>query len=115
MVGDHERYLCVELACVPAPEEVYEAVVVARDQDRRALGPIGVAHAPVDTVLARQGCERPSELVPAQPEALSLHLHSHEEPAAGKWLEVLVYPQDVAVVLLEEGRDRCDQALPIRA
>src|SRR5215212_954331 len=38
MVGDDKRYLRLELPRVPAPQEVYEAVVVAGDQDRHPFG-----------------------------------------------------------------------------
>src|SRR3712207_7179304 len=46
VVGDNERYLRVELSRVPAPEQVYQAVVVAGDQHRHPLGRVGAGDAP---------------------------------------------------------------------
>ena len=110
VVGDHQRNLGIQLARLPAPEQVDQAMPVLRDQDRHALGAVGEADPPVHPVLARQRGERGVELVPAQAEALALDLHPHEERAA-RWIaHMLVGAKDIAVVQGDEAGDRRDQA-----
>jgi len=65
-------------------------------------------------VLARKRGEGWLELLPAETEIPALDLHPQKEPPP-RGLEVLVYAQHVAVVLLDEGRDRGDQTLPVGA
>ncbi len=114
MVGYHEGEPGAQLARVPAPQEIQQAVVVAGDHYRHPLGLVGVGHAPVHRVLASERGEGGLELLPAEAEALALDLHPQKE-AAPRGGEVLVYAQHVAVVLLDEGRDRGDQTLPVGA
>ena len=70
MVGDHQRDLGVELARLPSPEQVEQAMGVLRDQDGHALGAVGEPDPPGHPVLAGQRAEGGVELVPAQAEAL---------------------------------------------
>ncbi len=53
MIGDHQRDLGIQLAGLPPPEQVEQAMPVLRDQDGHALGAVGEADAPVHPVLAR--------------------------------------------------------------
>jgi hypothetical protein len=118
VVGDDQRYLGVELAGVPAPEKVYEAVVVAGDQDRHPLRRVGVRDAPVHLVLAGERRERGTKLVTLQPEAFALYLQPHEEGStdAGTFVtNVLVGGEDVAVVHRDERGDRGYKPLLVRA
>ena len=110
MVGDHQGDLGVELAGLPAPEEVEQAVGVLRDEDGHATGSIGVADPPVHPVLAGQRAEGGVELVAAQAEALALDLHPHEEPAARRVADVLVGVDDVPIMQRDEIGDRRDHA-----
>ncbi len=113
VVGDDERYFGVHLAGVPAPQEVYEAVVVAGDQDRHPLWSVGVGDSPVHAVPARQRGEGAGELLARQAEALTLNLQPHKEHA--RVADVLIGGEDVAVVHGDKRGDRRDQALPVRA
>jgi hypothetical protein len=113
VVGDDQRYLGVELPCVPAPEEVCQAVVVAGDEDRHALRGVGVADAPVHAVAAREGAESAGKLVAGQAEALALDLQAHKERASVS--HVLVGGEDVAIVHGDKRGEGGDQALPVAA
>ena len=55
VVGDHEADVEVELVAARAPEQVEQAVVVAADHDRPALGHAGVGERPLHP-------ERPADL-----------------------------------------------------
>ena len=67
VVGDDERYLGVELSRVPAPQEVYEAMVVAGDQLPSAWA-CRCGHAPVHAMVpARERREGAGELVAPRP------------------------------------------------
>ena len=110
VVGDHQGNLGVQLARLPPPEQVDQAMPLLRDQDRHPLGPVGEADPPVHPVLARQRGERGIELVAAQAETLALDLHPHEERAVGAVAHMLVGAQDVPVVQGDEAGDRGDHA-----
>jgi hypothetical protein len=113
VVGDDERYLSLELPRVPAPQEVYETVVVAGDQDRHLFGRVGEGDPPVHPVPVRERSEDLRKLVAGEAEALTLDLQSHEEGA--RVAHVLVGGEDVTVVHRDERRDRRDEALLVRA
>src|SRR5215211_1902641 len=113
MVGDDEWYLGLELSRVPAPQEVYEAVVVAGDQYSHPLWRVGVGESPVHAVPAGQRSEGAGELVAFQAESLALNLKAHEEGAGVA--DVLVGGEDVTVVHRDERGDRRDQALLVGA
>ncbi len=115
MVGDHERNLGIELAGLPAPEQVDQAVALLGDQDGHAFGSIGIAHAPVHSMLPRQGCECGVELVAGESEPFAFDLHPHEKGAVGRIAHVLVGTQNVAVVQGNEIRSCRNQAFVIRA
>ena len=114
VVGDHQRDLGIQLARLPPPEQVDQAMPLLRDQDRHALGAVGEADPPVHPVLTRQRGKRGVELVPAQAEALALDLHPHEERAVRRIAHILVGAQDVAIMQGDEAGDRRDQTLVIR-
>ena len=90
MVGDHQWDLGVQLARLPSPEHVDQAMPLLRDHDGHALGSVGEANPPSHPVLAGQRGEGGIELVPAQAEATALDLHPHEEGAAGCIADMLV-------------------------
>ena len=113
MVGDDGDDLGAQLAAAPAPEQVGEAVVFARDHDRHPLALARLGEA----VLHPQ---RPGELLGEAPvERLPLPLrggiegHPHEEPPLAA--RVLVGVDDVAAGVGEEAADRGDQPRLIRA
>jgi hypothetical protein len=56
----------------PAPQEVYEAMVVLRDQDRHHFRDVDARDGPVHLVLPRDRGEGRAELVPLQSETFSL-------------------------------------------
>ncbi len=98
VVGDHQRDLGIELACLPPPEQVDQTMPLLRNQDRHPLAAVGKADPPVHAVLARQRGKRGVELVPAEAEPLALDLHSHEERAVRRIAHILVGAQDVPIV-----------------
>src|SRR5215207_2519852 len=79
VVGDDERYPRLELPRIPAPQQVYEAVVVAGDQYCHPLWRVGVGDAPVHAVPAGQRGDGARELVAPQAETLAFDLQAHEE------------------------------------
>ena len=102
-----------ELAAAPAPEQVGEAVVLARDHDRDPLALARLLEAVVHL-------QRPRDLLlEAAVDGLALAVghrvedHPHEEPplAAG----VLVGVDDVEPGVGEEAADRGDQPRPVGA
>jgi hypothetical protein len=113
MVGDHERDLAVQLAAPPAPEEIEQAVVLARDEHRDALGAPRVVQAP----LHREGLgHRVREgLREVLAERVGGEGHAHEERAALGIGRVLVGGDDVGVARGQEARDRRDDAVAVRA
>ena len=83
MVRDHGDDVGVELAAPPAPEQVEQAVVVFRGEERGALPPVGVGEAPVHGErLGDSLGEGALELVPPLEQPLEAELHPHEEGSA---------------------------------
>ena len=117
VVGDDGDDVGVELAAAPAPEQVEEAVVVARGEERHALALARVGEAPVHR-------ERPADVARrtrararrgARARLVEPELHAHEERAALGVGRVLVGAEDVGVALGEEARDRGDDPVPVGA
>src|SRR5207249_6556019 len=109
--GDNVR---IELASAPAPEEVQEAVVIARDKQRRALTFARVREAPSHPEWpADPFGEGAFELLPPILQRFEPELHSHEEvPALGVG-RMLVGAEDVGVALEEEAGDCRDNPVPV--
>ena len=98
----------MQLAAPAAPEEVQQAVVLARDQHRDALGAPGVVQAPLHReALGHLARERPREVLA---ERVDGEGHAHEEGAALGIGRVLVGGDDVRVARGQEPRDRRDDA-----
>ena len=110
VIGDHQGDHGGQLARLPPPEHVDQAVVLLRDHDGHALGAIGEADSPCHAMLARQRGERAVELVSAQPKTLAFDFHPHEESTILFIAHVLVGTQDVSIVQCDEARDGGDQA-----
>ena len=113
VVGDDADDLGAELAAAPAPEQVREAVVFARDHDRDPLALARLGEAAVHL-------EAPGDLsLEAPPQRLALAVgsrvedHPHEEAALVA--RVLVGVDDVEPGLGEEAADRGDQTRPVGA
>ena len=113
MVGDDGDELAAELAIAPAPEQVGEAVVLARDHDRHPLAPARLG----EVVLHLVGLGDLLREAPLQRLALGrgrrVEDHPHEEPPLGG--RVLVDVDDVEPGVGEEAADRGDQPRPVRA
>ena len=114
VVGGDEDDAALELAAAPAPQQVEQAVVVARHQHRDPLAPRGVPQPPGHA-------ERLGDLQ-AEPlgEAVALlggerELHAQEERAALGIGRVLVRADDVRPGLVQEARDARDDARSVRA
>ena len=113
VVGDDRGHVGAELAAAPAPEQVGEAVVFARDHDRDPLALARLGEAVVHL-------ERPGDLLLEAPvDGLALALgnrvedHPHEEaPLAAR---VLVGVDDVEPGVGEEAADGGDQPRPVGA
>ena len=105
--------IAAELAAAPAPEQVGEAVVFARDHDRDPLALARLGEAVLH--LERRG----DLLLEAPPQLLQLGLrdriedHPHEEPPLGG--RVLVGVDDVQSGVGEEAADPRDQSRPVGA
>jgi hypothetical protein len=104
VVRDHGDDVGLELvaAPAPAPEQVEQAVVLARREHRRALCLVRVGEAPVHLERLRHLCgEGAFELVPPLEQPLEPEHHPHEERAALGVGRVLVGAEDVGVALGE--------------
>lgn len=82
VIGDDERELRLEVAGLPSPEQVYQAVVVLGYEDGHLLRSVGVGNAPVHIVAAGDGRESPVELLAGDTETVAFDLEAHEEVAA---------------------------------
>src|SRR5581483_9923986 len=115
VVRDHLHDLRAQLAAAPAPEEVEQAVLVARDEHRSALR-TPVLEAPLHPEPARDlVVERALELGRVGPLGGEVELGPHEEGAALRVRRVLGGVDDVRAALEEEARDARDDARAIRA
>ena len=113
VVGDDADDLGAELAAAPAPEQVGEAVVLARDHDR---DPLALARLGEAVLHLEAGGDLPLEALVEVGLPLvrnGVEDHPHEEAAlvAG----VLVGVDDVEPGLGEEATDRGDQPRPVGA
>jgi hypothetical protein len=117
VVGDDQRDLRVQLAAPVAPQQLGQAVVVARDEDRHPLAMLGVLEPPAAGpepgahLLGELRLERVGRLL--QP--VELELQPHEELAAVGVGGVLVGLEDVAAAVAQERRDLGDDPRPVRA
>ena len=112
---DDQRDLAGQLAGAVAQQQVVEAVVVVRDEDRDALGRAAPRQAPASCAkrsrdLADRALERGAvgvDLREVEADAL--------EELAGDRVGVLVRVEDVGAVSVEQLRERRDDAAPIGA
>ena len=113
VVGDDGDDLGAELAAAPAPEQVGEAVVFARDHDRDPLALARLGEAVVHLEARRDLLARSAVELSRSPLGNRVEDHPHEEAplVAG----VLVGVDDVEAGLGEEAADRGDQPRPVGA
>jgi hypothetical protein len=116
VVGHHERDLRVQLAATLAPQQLGQAVVVAGDQDRHPLAPLGVREAPVAAErLPHRGGELRFQRAGPCLEPVEAELEPHEELTAVRVGGVLVGLQDVRPVIAQERRHLRDDPRPVGA
>jgi hypothetical protein len=113
VVGENPGDVSAELAAAPAPEQVAQAVVFARDHDRDPLALARLLEAMVHL-------ERPGDLLLEAPvDSVALPLrdgvedHAHEEAALAA--RVLVGVDDIEPGVGEEAADGGDQPRPVGA
>jgi hypothetical protein len=114
VIADDERHLAIELASVPAVEQIGQAVVELGDEDRHARLDAGELQLPAHVVLGGHRREGLREAVQPQIEARQVPLHPHQEQPRLAVL-VLVGMQDVGVVPVEKIGDGGDQTLAVGA
>jgi hypothetical protein len=116
VVGDDQADVEVELLAARAPQQVEQAVVVAADHDRRALGQARVGEGPLHRKRpADLGGEALLELLAHRLQAGAMEDHPQEEAPAGRVGRVLAGLGDVRAKLEEKLRHGGDDARPIRA
>jgi hypothetical protein len=115
VVGDDDGDLGVELAAPTPPQQVEQAMLVARGHDRHALRPVGGREAPVER-------QRPGDALGEAPleagdvvEPLERELHAHEEAPTLGVGRVLVGDRDVRALLEQERRHRGHDPVPVGA
>jgi hypothetical protein len=67
MVGDDERYPRAKLACIPAPQEIQEAVIVLRNEDRHSFRDVRVRDSPVHNCCRASGAKAATNLSRSSP------------------------------------------------
>ena len=116
MVGDDRDDVGVELAPPPAPEQVEQAVIFARGEQRDALALARVREAEVHRERLRDPLrEGALQLLAALVQLLEPELHAHEEGAALGDGRVLVGAEDVGVGLEQESRHGGHDPVPVGA
>jgi hypothetical protein len=116
VVGDDQTDVEVELPAPPAPEDVEQAVVLARDHQRHALRPRGVVQSPLHLEAARDLLVEPApELIERRRQAAQVEHHAQEERAPLGVGRVLVGLRDVGALGVEESRDRGHDSGPVLA
>jgi hypothetical protein len=114
--GDDADDLPVEVAAAPAPEQVEQAVVVARREQREPLAPGRVGEAPLHRERPPDPLgERALQLLAARLEPLEQELRPHEEAPALRVGRVLVGAEDVGPALRQEAGGGGDDPVPVEA
>ena len=114
VVRDDADDVGLELVAAPAPEQVEQAMVVARGKHRGALRLVRVGEPPAHSqrlghLIGKRVLESGSPLL----QAFQSELHPHEKGAALGVGRVLVGAEDVGVVLGEEARYRGHDPVPV--
>ena len=112
MVRDHERDLAGQLAEPVADQQIVQAVLELRDEDRDALRAVRVGDAPAHLVAAALDREQRLELVARDVELGEIELDAlAEDPLL--LVEVLLRLEDVRAVIRQQLRHRRDQSLAV--
>ena len=114
MVRHDQRDLAAQLAEPVADQQVVQAVLEARHEDRDPLRPVGVRDPPAHLVAAALDAQQVLELRARQVEVGEVEVDPlAEDPLDG--IQVLLRVEDVRAVAGEERRERGDQTLAVRA
>ena len=115
VVGDHAFDLHLQLAAALAPEQIEQAVVLARGHQRDAPALVRVGDPPVHREARRELAERGLEARPPGFETGEVERRAHEEGAVLGVGRVLVVGDDVRALLEQERRDRSNDARTVGA
>ena len=114
MIGDDERDLAVELAGPGAPQQVLQAVVVLRDEDRHTLRAHGILESRMHLEALAHLADGSLQRLPVGMELAEVESDALEE-LPGLGIGVLVGVEDVRPVAVERLRQRGDDATAIGA
>ena len=114
MVADDERDVARQLAALVAIEQIDQAMVVLRDEQRDAVRQRGQLQPPAHRESLGQRGELARELRGIEGEVRQVPFDAHEEQLALRVL-VLVGVEDVGVVPVQELADGGDDAFAVRA
>ncbi len=114
MVAHDQGDVAGELAGAVAQEQIVEAVVVARDEDRHALALAGQEQAPLHLEAAGHLRDGPLEARAVGPHLGEVEADALEE-LAGQGVRMLVGVEDVEAMPVEQLGQGCDDAAPVRA
>ena len=114
VIGDDQRDRAAKLAHLVACEKIVHAVTLRADEEGDLRTVIGEPQRPAHSEALGNGSESRCDLLTRQREAVELPLDPLQECAL-LLVGVLVGVDDVPVVLVEERRDRRDEALLVRA
>ena len=114
VVADDERYSGAELLHAPAGKDIVEAVRQPGDEDGDAPLVVGEAQAPAHLEALRQRLEGVRNFAAGHAKAVQLPFDALDEDTF-LLVGVLVGVNDVAVVAVEEIRDRGDKPLLVAA
>jgi len=82
MVGNHARNVAIQLAAVPAMQQVGQAMRFTARHQNHALAPLGVGDTPLHGKLAGNRGKGLTEPVEVERKRISADFMAHEEPAA---------------------------------
>ena len=114
MVRDNGGDVHIQLATVPAVQQIGHAVGFLAAHEHHFLGLGRVGNVPAHLEFPGDGLERGTELVQAERDRAGLDFVPHEEPA-GLVVGVMAGFSDPAIVGGQEVTDFCHNTHPVRA
>ncbi len=115
MVTDHQRDLDRQLAGLPPPEQIHQAMALTRHHDGHPLRVLGVFDPPIHSELACEALERLFQFRPIERPIRQVELDPQEKGPTARIGRVLVGLQDVPAARKDKVGHPCHDSLAVRA